>query len=294
LGNDFRIFTRSHACQFQIAYDFCVHINNSQRPLCLVTGANTGIGFEIARGLAQAGAQVVLACRNQAKGEAARSAIDSEFKDSALELLIIDMASQRSIRDAVEQFAQRHSRLDVLVNNAGTVVPSRQESPDGIELTFATNVLGYHLLTKLLLDSLRRATGRVVNVASAMAVGLDLDDVEFKRRPYTPAAAYAQSKQANRMLTWALAKRLEGSSVTANAMTPGAVDTPLLHALAPKYPGRSTTKGADTAIWLAISDEVAGVNGRYWADRTEQPCEFEGDDDEEPLWQLCERMTAGS
>jgi retinol dehydrogenase-13 len=141
----------------------------------------------------------------------------------------------------------------------------------------------------LLLALLRKAAAaRVVNVASAMAVGLDLEDVEFKRRPYTASAAYAQSKQANRMLTWAWAKRLEGSSVTANAMTPGAVDTPLLHALAPKYPGRSTAKGADTAIWLATSPEVAGVNGRYWADRTEQPCEFDGDDDEELLWELCE------
>jgi len=268
-------------------------MTNTQRPLCLVTGANTGIGFEIARGLAQAGAQVVMACRNQAKGEAARDAIANEFKDSAPELLIVDLASQRSIRDAAHQSVAKHSHLDVLVNNAGTAVPERQVSPDGIELTFATNALAYHLLTKLLLDLLRKApAGRVVNVASAMAAGLDLNDVEFKRRPYTAAAAYAQSKQANRMLTWALAKRLEGSTVTANAMTPGAVDTPLLHALAPKYQGRSTAKGADTVIWLATSDEVAGINGRYWFDRTEQPCEFEDDDDEEPLWELCESMTA--
>jgi NAD(P)-dependent dehydrogenase (short-subunit alcohol dehydrogenase family) len=267
---------------------------NNQRPLCLVTGANTGIGFEIARGLAQADTRVVLACRNPEKGEAARAAIAKEIQGSEPELLIVDLASQRSIREAGQEFAARHSHLDVLVNNAGVAMPSRQESPDGIEVTFATNVLGYHLLTKLLLDLLRKApAARVVSVASAMAAGLKLDDVEFKRRPYTAAAAYAQSKQANRMLTWALAKRLEGTNVTANAMTPGAVDTPLLHALYPKYPGRPPAKGADTAIWLATSPEVAGVNGRFWADRAEQPCEFEGDDDEEPLWELCERMTAG-
>jgi|SRR5579859_2929081 len=266
---------------------------NNQRRICMVTGANTGIGFEIARGLAQDGGQVILACRNQEKGEAARSAIAKEFKDSSPELLTVDLASQRSIRNAAREFAAHHSHLDVLVNNAGVVMLSRQESPDGIETTFATNVLGYHLLTQLLLDLLRRSqAARVVNVASAMASGLDLDDVEFKRRPYTPAAAYAQSKQANRMLTWALAKRLEGSKVTANAMTPGSVDTPLLHALYPKYPGRTPAEGADTAIWLATSPEVAGVNGRYWANRTEQPCEFEGDEEEEPLWELCERMTA--
>jgi NAD(P)-dependent dehydrogenase (short-subunit alcohol dehydrogenase family) len=269
-------------------------MTRNQHLLCLVTGANTGIGFEIARGLARGGAQVVLACRNQAKGEAARNAIAGEFKDSSPELLIVDLASQQSIRNAVAEFAARHSHLDVLVNNAGVAVPSRQESPDGIELTFATNVLAYHLLTKLLLDLLKSKAARVINVASAMAAGLDLSDVEFKRRAYTPSAVYAQSKQANRMLTWALAKRLEGSNVTANAMTPGAVDTPLLHALAPKYPGRSTAKGADTVIWLATSDEVAGINGRYWSDRTEEPCVFEGDEDEEPLWELCERMTSNS
>lgn len=260
-----------------------------------MTGANTGIGFEIARGLAHAGFQVILACRNQAKGEIARNAIAGEFKNSEPELLVVDLASQRSIHSAVAEFAAKHSHLDVLVNNAGTVLPSRQESPDGIELTFATNVLAYHLLTKLLLDLLKKSqAARIVNVASAMAVGLDLSDVEFKRRAYTPSAAYAQSKQANRMLTWAWAKRLEDSNVTANAMTPGAVDTPLLHALAPKYPGRSTAKGADTAIWLATSDEIAAINGRYWSDRTELPCEFEGDEDEEPLWELCERMTSNS
>src|SRR5437764_10121566 len=175
-------------------------MTNTHHPLCLVTGANTGIGFEIARGLAQTGAQVVLACRNQAKGEAARSAIANEFRDSAPDLLIVDLASQRSIRDAAQQFVAKHSHLDVLVNNAGTAVPERQVSPDGIELTFATNTLAYHLLTKLLLDLLRKApAGRVVNVASAMAAGLDLGDVEFKRRPYTAAAAYAHTKQANRM-----------------------------------------------------------------------------------------------
>ena len=260
----------------------------------MVTGANSGIGFEIARGLAQSGAQVILACRNREKGEAARQAIASEFKNSNPELLLVDLASQRSIRNAAAEFTAKHSHLDVLVNNAGIVVPTRQESPDGIELTFATNALAYHLLTKLLLDSLRKAkAARIINVASAMAVGLDLEDVEFKQRRYTPAAAYAQSKQANRMLTWALAKRLEGTNVTANAMTPGAVDTPLLRAVAPNYPGRSTAKGADTVIWLATSPEVAGITGRYWSDRTEEPCEFEGDEDEEPLWELCEQMTSG-
>jgi NAD(P)-dependent dehydrogenase (short-subunit alcohol dehydrogenase family) len=267
--------------------------SQQDHPLCMVTGANTGIGFEVARGLANNGSRVILACRNQAKGEAARSAIATETKNPGVELLVVDLASQSSVRNAVQEFSGKHSALDVLVNNAGVIVPSRQESPDGIELTFSTNVLGYFLLTSLLLDSLHRSpTARVVNVASLMAYGLELDDVEFKRRPYNAKLAYAQSKQANRMLTWALARRLEGTPVTANAMSPGSVNTPLLHAIVPGYAGRTPTEGADTIVWLATSTEVAGMSGRFWADRTEQPCEFQGDDeDEETLWSLCERMT---
>ena len=261
--------------------------------LSLVTGANAGIGFEIGKGLARAGSRVVLACRDRIKGEAARSAIAKETNNPGVELLVVDLASQRSIRAAAREFGERHPALEVLVNNAGVGLKSRQEGPDGIELTFATNVLGYHLLTMLLLDPLRRAAAaRVVNVASKYAFGLDLDDVEFRRRPYDPVTAYTQSKQANRMLTWALARRLEGTSVTANAMAPGAVNTALLRTLAPGSSGRTPAEGADTAIWLATSPDVAGVSGRFWADRREQPCQFRSPHQEEALWSLCDRMTA--
>jgi NAD(P)-dependent dehydrogenase (short-subunit alcohol dehydrogenase family) len=265
--------------------------------LCLVTGANSGIGFEIARGLARTGAHVVLACRDPVKGEAARKQIaDETGKDSrnpAVDLLIVDLASQRSIRSAAQELTASHRALDVLVNNAGVTVPSRRESTDGIELTFATNVLAYYLLTTLLLGSLRRApAARIVNVASMMAYGLDLADVEFKRRRYGISTAYAQSKQADRMLTWYLAHQLEGASVTANAMHPGAVNTALLHALAPGFRGITPAKGADTAIWLATSPDLKGVNGRFWSDRREQSCQFRSERDEQALWSLCERMTA--
>ena len=262
-------------------------------PLCLVTGANTGIGFEIARGLARTGARVALACRDPIKGEAARKKIADDTGNAAVDLLVVDLASQRSIRSAAREFSASHAALDVLVNNAGVAVPSRRESPDGIELTFATNVLGYYLLTALLLDSLRRApAARIVNVASKMAYGLDLADVEFKRRRYDISIAYAQSKQADRMLTWYLARQLRGSPVTANAMHPGGVNTALLHALAPGFRGVSPAQGADTAVWLATSPELKGVGGRFWSDRREQPCQFQSERDEQALWSLCERMTA--
>lgn len=261
------------------------------RPLCLVTGANTGVGFEIARGLARTGARVVLACRNLAKGEAARDAIAAEYGNENVELLIVDLADQESIRAGARQFCGRHTVLDVLVNNAGISSPTRRESPDGIELTFATNVLGYHLFTALLVESLKRApVARIVNLASMMAYGLDISDVQFVRRPYSAAGAYAQSKQANRMLTWALARRLAGTNVTANAMSPGAVDTPLLHAMAPGIAGRTTAEGADTAIWLSTSAEVAGVSGRYYADRSEHACTLRNTPAEDALWALCDSL----
>jgi NAD(P)-dependent dehydrogenase (short-subunit alcohol dehydrogenase family) len=268
--------------------------SHTHRPLCLVTGANTGIGFEIARGLARSGFRVVLACRDRAKGEAAQHTIVSEARNPNVELLVVDLASQQSIRSAAEEFSRTHDVLDALVNNAGTSSLKRRESPDGIELTFATNVLGYHLLTGRLLEVLRRApAARVINTASLMAYGLDLDDVNFKRRRYNASTAYAQSKQADRMLTWALARRLAGTSITANALHPGAVNTALLRALAPGFSGITPAEGAETAVWLATTPEVAGVSGRLWVGRRETPCEFRGRDKEEALWSLCDRMTAG-
>ncbi|MCU1340674.1 MAG: putative oxidoreductase [Candidatus Acidoferrum typicum] len=267
--------------------------SKSKRPLCLVTGANAGIGFEIARGLARAGFRVALACRDRAKGEAARKTISSETHNPDIELLVVDLASQSSIRAAAQEFSQTHDALDTLVNNAGTSSAKRQESPDGVELTFATNVLGYHLLTGQLLELLQRApSARVINTASMMAYGLELDDVNFKRRRYDASTAYAQSKQADRMLTWALARRLAGTSITANAFHPGAVNTALLRALAPGFSGITPAEGADTAIWLATSPEVKGVSGRLWVRRRETSCEFRGHDNEEALWSLCDQMIA--
>jgi NAD(P)-dependent dehydrogenase (short-subunit alcohol dehydrogenase family) len=264
------------------------------RPLALVTGANRGIGFEIARGLARAGFRVVLGCRDQVGGEAARKKLASETGNPEIELLAMDLSSQKSIRSAAEEFSRKHSALDVLVNNAASYSAERRETAEGIEYTFATNVMGYHLLTELLLELLKRApAARIVNVASRMAYGLDISDVNYVRRPYSVSAAYAQSKQANRMLTWALARRLEGTAATANALHPGPVDTPLLSSVAPGVKGIPTSEGSDTAIWLATSPEVAGVSGRFWTKRKEISCEFRGRENEEALWALCDRMIVG-
>ncbi|PYQ04410.1 MAG: short-chain dehydrogenase [Acidobacteria bacterium] len=269
---------------------------------CLVTGANSGIGRETARGLARLGYRVVLACRDPERGEAARRDIAQTTGTAEVELLIVDFARQASIRDFARAFLESNRELHVLVNNAGIWATRRRESPDGIELTWATNVLGYYLLTDLLLDRIRQsAPARIVNVASQLARDLDLEDVEFRRRSYSGVSAYAQSKQANRMLTWALARRLEGSAVTANAMHPGGVNTPLfakgggLLGLAAsafsRLSGKTPEEGADTVVWLASSPEVAGRTGEFWIDRRAVPCRFRDPAAEERLWSLCASMT---
>ncbi len=269
--------------------------SKSKRKLALVTGANTGIGLEAARGIAKAGYDVVFACRDKGRGQAAIATIAKEFPQAKLDLLLVDLSDQKSIRLAAANFTADYPSLDVLVNNAGIGLKTREISVDGIELTFATNVLAYFLLTNLLLGTLRKASSaRIINVASSFAGGLDLTDLEFMRRPYDATPAYMQSKQANRMLTWALARRLEGSQVTANAMTPGATDTRLLQTFVPGRIGKTTAQGADTIVWLATSPEVEGLGNRFWDERQEKPCEFRNQEQEEELWRICERMTVAN
>jgi NAD(P)-dependent dehydrogenase (short-subunit alcohol dehydrogenase family) len=268
---------------------------------CLVTGATAGIGRATATALAGLGARVVMAARNADKGARVRRAI-AEATGREPELLVVDLASQRQVRTFARALADGHEKIDVLVNNAGIWAERRRESEDGIELTWATNVLNYFLVTALLRPLLEAAgRSRVVNVASQLAGDLDLEDVEFRRRAYSGRTAYAQSKQADRMLTWALARRLEGTGVTANAMHPGFVATEifgkgggltsLVVSTYSKLRARKPEEGADTVVWLAASPEVEGRSGLFWVDRQERRCRFRGADAEDRLWRLCDRMT---
>jgi NAD(P)-dependent dehydrogenase (short-subunit alcohol dehydrogenase family) len=266
----------------------------------LVTGATAGIGKEIARGLLALGARVVVACRSLERGEALRRELGER-----LDLLELDLGDLASVRAGAARFARESTRLHGLVNNAGVWLTQRTLGPQGHELTFATNVLGHHLLTSELLPLLERAApSRIVTVASSLAYGLDLDDLMFERRPYGDGmAAYAQSKQANRMLTWALAEPLRARGVTANALHPGMVRTELArdaHGVAGFFGrlffrfGRTPAKGADTAVWLAASPEVEGVSGKLWKDRKEQRCELRDPAQLEALWAKCEALISDS
>ena len=249
------------------------------------------------------GAEIVLACRDIQRGKETAEEIARRTGNKSCLVMHIDTSSQKSIHEFAKQFCKTYSHLDALINNAGINRSERQMSVDGIELTFATNVLGYFLLTRDLLDLLRTsAPARIVNVASSYASDLDLADLQFDHRVYEGRKAYAQSKACDRMLTWAFARRLEGSGVTADAMAPGLViGTGLYRDTTPRIRlilrfvsllfGRSVAQGADTAIWLASSPEIEGVNGKFFDQRKEIPCQFRNNEAEEKLWSICEGLT---
>jgi len=247
--------------------------------ICIVTGANSGIGKETALGLAQIGARVVMVCRNAEKGKAALEEIRRESGSSQVDLLMADMSSQASIRALAEQIQQKYPRLDVLVNNAGGAALARTLSADGFEMTLAANHLGAALLTLLLLDLLKASEqSRIVNVSSCEAQQpsrLDMDDLQFERRKYSGVAAYRQSKLLMNAFTFELARRLAGTGVTANCLHPGAVATniwssaalprifKLLIALVKPFMLNSK-RGAAVSLYLAASPEVAQVSGEYF------------------------------
>ena len=243
----------------------------------LVTGANTGIGKWTAIGLAERGAAVVIHSRNPEKGRAAQDEIRRQSGSADVDLLLADFSSLAEVRRLAAEVVERYPRLDVLVNNAGLISGRRAESADGYELTFAVNHLAPFLLTTLLLDRIvASAPARIVTVSSRahLRSAIDFDDLDL-RHGYQAMEAYSRSKLANVLFTRELARRLEGTGVTANCLHPGvvrsdfgssgdlggmmgagwAVMQPFL--LSPK-------QGADTSIHLATSPDVAGISGEYF------------------------------
>lgn len=251
------------------------HLAVEGQKVALVTGANGVIGKAIAEGIAaQPDYAVVLVCRDEAKAEAAVADVQSRTGNRNVCHTRVDLAR----KGEVEALAGRwRSAVHVLVNNAAVTPRSREETPDNIERQLATNVLGYLWMVQAFAPKLREARqARVVNVASYWAGGLELDDLEFKRRGYDNDSAYRQSKQANRMLSAALAGQFQGTGVTVNACHPGDVVSTLSRNLG--FGGADTPQqAADTPVWLATSADVAGANGRYFERRTQTECRFSAD-----------------
>jgi NAD(P)-dependent dehydrogenase (short-subunit alcohol dehydrogenase family) len=269
----------------------------------VITGPTSGVGREIALQLAALGAEIILACRDIKKGNKLAAEISRQTGTIKPVVMKIDTSSQKSIREFARAFRRKYRRLDVLINNAGGNRGNlpKINSVDGIELTFATNVLGYFLLTQELLDMLMRsAPARIVNVASEYASDLELDDLQFERRRFESFRAYAQSKACDRMLTWAFARRLKETEVTVNAMTPGLItetelyrnaEPELIQRLTQYSGGRTSAQGADTAVWLASAPELQGITSKFYVDRDERPCEFRNKSAEEKLWHICAELT---
>jgi len=243
----------------------------------LVTGANQGIGKATAIALAQQGADVVILSRNPEKGRAALNDVQAASRGGKAELLVADFASLADVRRAAAEFRAKHKRLDVLVNNAGLIVPERHLTIDGLEETFAVNHLAPFLLTTELLDLLKAsAPARIVNVSSEAHRGARMhwEDLQFANSRYKSFRAYGQSKLANILFTYELARRLDGTGVAANALHPGVVAS----GFGQTYPGYlsflvkvarpfllTNEEGARTSVHVAASPEVEGVSGKYFA-----------------------------
>ena len=273
--------------------------HSMQGKVCLITGANSGLGKATALGLANMGATVVLVCRDQSRGEAAQAEIKAQSGNESVDLLLADLASQTSIRQLADEVKARYPRLHVLVNNAGVMPSKRTMTADGLEANFAINHLGPFLLTNLLLDVLKAsAPSRIVFVASQVLSALDFDDLQSEKH-FGMNSTYGKSKLCNILITQELAKRLEGTGVTVNCLHPGLVATNLSHDWSPPlrvlygFVGGSPVKGAQTSIYLASSPEVESITGKYFKKQRPETAPRLAQDDASTkrLWQISEEMT---
>lgn len=287
-------------------------VANMNGKTCVVTGASSGLGKVTATALSSMGAHVVMVCRDPARGEAAQADIVGASRNEKVDLLIADLSSQRQVRRVAADIRDRSDRLDVLVNNAGAMNTARTLTEDGIETTWAVNHLAYFLLTNELAALLRSSTpARVVNVSSRAHVGrrINFDDVQGERG-YQGYRIYGQSKLANVLFTYELARRLDGNGVTANCLHPGVVATGFGHNNRTDLFGRafggvltairpfllSPERGAETSVYLASSPEVDGVTGKYFVKKKAVASSPESYDEAAAsrLWQLSEEQTRAS
>lgn len=270
----------------------------------MVTGATSGMGKATATALAQMGATVILVARNRGKGEAVRDEIRARSGNSNVEVMYADLSSQQAIRELAKAFKQQYQHLHVLVNNAGGIFFQHETTIDGFEMTFAVNHLAYFLLTNLLLDVLKASTPtRIINISSTVEQSgrINFDDLQYAKR-YVGFSAYAQAKLATMLFTYELARRLEGTGVTVNAVRPGPVATnfgkngkslmnvilPLLFRFA-----TSAEEGAQTAIYLASSPEVEGMTGKVFYHSKELRSSQRSYDValQKRMWQVSEELT---
>lgn len=253
-------------------------MKSSDKKICVVTGANSGLGKWIAMDLATHGMHVVMICRDVVKGREVQLEIKNATNNTNIDLVIADLSSLKSIHDLSTELHQRYPAIHVLINNAGVASYQKKLSVDGIELTLATNYLAPILLTRLLLDLLKAsAPARIINVSSQAhySAKIDLDDLQFVKRPYKFFTAYANSKLLLNSMTFDLAKELQGTNVTVNAIHPGAIKTNLGKSKSNIFQNMlvnlimlffmDAKKSARYVVDLALSPKFADVNGQYFS-----------------------------
>lgn len=246
--------------------------------LCVITGANSGIGFETAKELAKKGAFIVMVCRNEEKAISAKKQIQNEVDGAGIDLVLCDFSVQDEIHKAADKIKSGYAKIDVLINNHGFIASERWETVDDLEATFAVNHIGYFLFTVLLLENIKAAgAARIINVASGAhrSGAFDPENLQLEKG-FTPMKAYANSKLFNILFTKELANRLKGTNVTTNCLHPGVVSTNF--GTSGSWQFRvfwkvaalfmiSSKKGAETTIYLASSDKVNEVNGAYFSNK---------------------------
>lgn len=276
--------------------------------MVLVTGATSGIGHAAAEGFARLGASVRMLVRDPHRGEHARAEIVARSGNGDVEVKLCDLSDLAAVRSFAKRFSAEAPRLDMLVNNAGVLTGKRTLSADGIELTFATNVLGPFVLTNMLTELLKRSSpSRIINVSSGgmYTQRLHIEDLQMAGEEFNGPVAYARSKRIEVILTELWAERLKDAGVVVHAMHPGWVDTPGLAASLPRFHRlvrpllRTPQQGADTIVWLGAAPEPARRSGEFWHDRRPRPTHRvpwtkEGAEDRERLWVECERLSVGA
>jgi len=270
--------------------------------ICIITGANSGIGKATAIGLAKMDATIVMMSRNKERGEEAQKEIIELASNKKVDLILCDLSSQESIRKFVSEFKSKYQKLHVLINNAGVMLSKRLVSVDGFEMNFAVNYLAPFLLTNLLLDVLKKSSpSRIINVSSAAhrMAKMDFDDLQSEKKKYRLFKIYGASKLALMLFSYELSRKLEGTSVTVNSFHPGVVNTNLGQDQSSFSKGfaklffKKPEKGAETSIYLASSQEVEGITGKYFAKKQQKQSSKESynEDYAKRLWELSTEMT---
>jgi dehydrogenase/reductase SDR family protein 12 len=276
--------------------------------VCLVTGASAGLGLAASAGMARLGASLRLLVRDPGRGEDARRWIVAETGNEDVRCELVDLSLRRSVRACAERLLARDEPVHVLVHNAGVLPAERRETDEGLELTFATNVLGPHLLTRLLRERLvASAPARVLFVSSGGMYlrRLDVDDLQSRTGEFDGPMVYARSKRAEVVLAERWAQELAGTGVVVHAMHPGWADTPGIKSSIPTFRRfmrpllRSPEQGADTIVWLAAANAPAEVTGRFWCDRHVRTTHRlartrESPEQRERLWLALDALAAGA